>query len=38
MLTPSSVIQQWHAYLIGLAFNFSTFIINMNKDHVAKGV
>ncbi|KAM6536160.1 hypothetical protein FALCPG4_002177 [Fusarium falciforme] len=35
---PGYVIQQWHAYLIGLAFNFSTFIINMNKDHVAKGV
>ncbi|CAG8886263.1 unnamed protein product [Penicillium egyptiacum] len=33
----SSVIQQWHSYLIGVAFNISTFVININKDHVARG-
>lgn len=37
LLTPISVIQQLHAYLIGLAFNLSTFIVNLNRENVARG-
>ncbi|KAH6986431.1 amino acid/polyamine transporter I [Ilyonectria sp. MPI-CAGE-AT-0026] len=34
---PSYAIQEWHAYLIGLAFNLSTLIVNLNRENVARG-
>lgn len=36
LLTLVSATKEWHAYLIGVAFNLSTFIINLNRENVVK--
>ncbi|KAH7124900.1 amino acid/polyamine transporter I [Dactylonectria estremocensis] len=35
---PDYVIQQWHAWMIGVAFNVSTCAANINRENAARSV